>query len=542
MDSQHSDANKTSRFWCFTVNNPMGQFIALPEGFRYLISGIETGNAGTKHLQCYSELIKSHNRKWLSNRIPGAGGINIRYENSTGQACVDYCKKGEMSKDEWDEYGIGGQFFGLNANVFEIGDIEKVDQPKGKRNDLDRQCAGLMNGMSLKEIAKQSPSTYVRNYRGLANFRNLLGDAKPMDRPFSVTLVYGKTRFGKSYWVRETHPDVFVKPIGKGLWFDDYAQQSIVLIDEFRGQYPMADMLQLLDRYLIQVETKGGHVRYQPDQVFLTTNLHPYRMYADHDQDTRDAFYARFDEVVWFYEKRKYHILSIEEMRAFFNDPNWEIGTIMPDHGSYGQRLRGDAAGYNNTMPSSAPILMTDDEPTAPQFGFNFPTQQIIGNTGLTAQAVNYVHGINIIKPKKRKVVEEPILHPNFHAQSDKRKGIQKIREFMNEREKNRLSPPVVVDKSSTGNELLVIRDSDMSETESVDEVHETQSLELTDVQKLQLQVEEEETNALRRKVVKHGISHKGEDIFEGDNCPCCNHVAGTEEWANVHRLDGHRT
>ncbi len=544
MDSQHSDANRTSRFWCFTLNNPMGQFIALPEGFRYLISGIENaGTTGTRHLQCYAELTRSHNRKWLSNRINGAGGISIRYENSSGLACVQYCKKGDQSHDEWEDLGIDGPAYGLNASVFEIGDLDKVDQPKGKRNDLDQLCTTLMSGATLKQVAVANPSTYVRNYRGIANFRNLLGDLKPLNRNFRVTLVFGKTRFGKSYWVREMNPDVFVKPIGKGLWFDDYAQQDVVLIDEFRGQYPMSDMLQILDCYPISVETKGGHVRYQPDHVFLTTNMHVYRMYADHDQDTRDAFFARFHEVVWFYENRKYRILEIDEMRAFFDDPNWNIDTgreYMP-------------------RPAIIPATSTD----ARQFGFDFPSQQVVTANGGIVQAVNFEHSIVHKTPKKRRVVEEPILHPVFHAQSEKRKGIQKIRKFMNERGKTGLSPPinidvntgeiipVVVDKSSTGNELLVIRDSDMSETESVSEYHDSQEhsrytpLDLTDAQKvvveLQNAIEEDERLAFRRKVVIVEISHEGGDIFEGQNCPCCNHVAGTEEWANVHRLDGLR-
>lgn len=50
----------------------------------------------------------------------------------------------------------------------------------------------------------------------------------------------------------------FAKPIGKGLWWDGYEREEVVVIDEFRGQYPLSDMLQLLDPYKLQVECNGG--------------------------------------------------------------------------------------------------------------------------------------------------------------------------------------------------------------------------------------------------------------------------------------------
>lgn len=536
MESQHADANKSSRFWNFTVNNPMGQFIGMPEGFRYLISGVETSESGTKHLQCYSELSRAHNRRWMSNRIPTAGGINIRYENSSGTACVNYCKKGEQSHDEWDDLGIDGPTYGRNADVFEVGEVDKVDQPKGKRNDLDQQCTSLMSGMSLKEVAKQSPATYVRNYRGLTNFRNLLGTAKPIDRPFTVTLVYGKTRYGKSYWVRDTNPGLFVKPIGKGLWFDEYANQDVVLIDEFRGQYPLGDILQVLDCYLIQVETKGGHVNYQPDFVYLTTNLHPYRMYADHDQDTRDAFFARFHEVVWFYEKRKFRILHVSEMKAFFDDPNWGNNSIVPDHEPYAQKLSSDVAGYNNTMPRSKTTCTY----------FDFPSEMVTGNTGIISSAVNFEPkgGMTIPRKaqKKRKALIAPLLHDDYHAQSDKRKGVQKIRKFMNARHESGISPSrEVVDVSSTGEEYWTASQV-LSETESVDEI--TDDFKINPGIILDTPVRSKYTPSNRTQfesgllagVLPYDDGERA-DLFAP--CACCQHVPGTKEWADVHRLDG---
>lgn len=316
------DANATGRFWCFTINNPVSQFTELPEGVRYLISGKEVSSTGTPHLQCYVELERARRRVWLSKRFIGAGNIQMRYKNSKGSDCIAYCKKGEQSHEEWTEHRINGPMYGTNADFIEIGDAAKVDQAPGKRNDLAALCTMIADGCSMKEVAQADPPTFARNCKGLGLYKAHTLEVKSKFREFNVNYVYGKTRLGKSFWVSEK-PNIYTKPIGKALWFDNYDQEETVCFEEFHGNFPLNDMLRLLDPIPLQVQTKGGHVLYQPNNVYLTSNMHPYGMYAEHSTECRDAFFARLRCIIYFYDYRKYHVLDEEQRKAFLNDPNW---------------------------------------------------------------------------------------------------------------------------------------------------------------------------------------------------------------------------
>jgi len=317
------DSNATGRFWCFTINNPVAQFTELPEGVRYLISGKEVSSTGTPHLQCYVELERARRRVWLSKRFIGAGNIQMRYKNSKGSQCIAYCKKGIMTHDQWVINGTDHPNYGIDADFIEIGDAAKVDQAQGKRNDLAALCTMIADGCSMKEVAQADPPTFARNCKGLGLYKAHTLEIKSKFREFNVNYVYGKTRLGKSFWVAEK-PNMYTKPIGKALWFDNYDQEETVCFEEFHGNFPLNDMLRLLDPIPLQVQTKGGHVLYQPNNVYLTSNMHPYTMYAEHSTECRDAFFARLRCIIYFYDYRKYHVLDEEERKAFLNDPCWE--------------------------------------------------------------------------------------------------------------------------------------------------------------------------------------------------------------------------
>ena len=52
-------------------------------------------------------------------------------------------------------------------------------------------------------------------------------------------------------------------------WWDNYAQEDVVIIDESYGWLPYCEMLRLLDRYPCQVETKGGSVNFAPTEKII---------------------------------------------------------------------------------------------------------------------------------------------------------------------------------------------------------------------------------------------------------------------------------
>lgn len=80
-------------------------------------------------------------------------------------------------------------------------------------------------------------------------------------------------------------------------WFDGYLNQPIVIVDDFRGEYPLPLLLKLLDRYPMQVPIKGGFVNWCPKKVYITSNIRPDIWYQDSDSASVAALLRRFERV-----------------------------------------------------------------------------------------------------------------------------------------------------------------------------------------------------------------------------------------------------
>lgn len=290
-----AEVNRQSRFWCFTINNPLRQFDKLPDGVTYLVSGAETcPTTGTQHLQCYCELARSQRRSFVAKLFPTA---HVEPRWASAEKASDYCKK--------------------DGTFVEFGVLSTTSSKQGKRSDLEAIAEDIRDGRAFEEIVEENPAAFMRYGRGIQNYRNAVHKPLEFRANLKVYLYIGKTRLGKSYHARVTQ-NAWPKPVGKGLWFDGYDRQKTVVVDEFRGQYPLSDMLQITDPYKVQVETKGGHTWFEPETLIFTTNMSPVEMYAERDADSREAFFARFHEVYWWYAKQQFMVLSEAQKATLF--------------------------------------------------------------------------------------------------------------------------------------------------------------------------------------------------------------------------------
>ena len=54
---------------------------------------------------------------------------------------------------------------------------------------------------------------------------------------------------------------------GSTKWFDGYSGDELVIWDEFDKEFPFTLLLQVLDRYELKMETKGGYVNFNPKLI-----------------------------------------------------------------------------------------------------------------------------------------------------------------------------------------------------------------------------------------------------------------------------------
>ena len=252
--TQCSLLNMQSTNWLFTINNPTSNDIPRTwSDVRYCVWQLEAGENGTPHLQGYVVLEK---KKRLGGMKRLDGQAHWETRKGTHVQAKDYCRK-ELSRVE---------------GPWEIG----RDLEPGRRLDLESVAQAVSEGAPVTKFAKESPVVYARYYKGLTALS--LAVSRPRKHKTKVTVIWGETGVGKSRWASETYPDAYWKP-PNSKWWDNYAQEEVIVIDEFYGWLHYCEMLRLLDRYPCQVETKGGSINFRPMEIIILSNKAPEDWY-----------------------------------------------------------------------------------------------------------------------------------------------------------------------------------------------------------------------------------------------------------------------
>lgn len=259
MDGELLQANGRSRRWVFTLNNytveEEGKVQEPNDRVKYIIYGREVGESGTKHLQGFVQFKQPASFNQVKEYIPRAHWEKAR--GTTDQA-ITYCQK--------------------DGDIWEFGD----KPAQGKRNDLSELRELVFAGKRTVELASEHFGTYVRYHRGIEKVVQLVRREREKTPPL-VYYIWGPTGSGKTRSVYEKHQDVWTYP-GKG-WFCGYEGQECALLDDLRADDGLSFgfLLRLLDRYPVDVPTKGGHTYWDPKYIYITSNVKPEELYRMHD-------------------------------------------------------------------------------------------------------------------------------------------------------------------------------------------------------------------------------------------------------------------
>lgn len=120
-----------------------------------------------------------------------------------------------------------------------------------------------------------------------------------------VVVLWGDTGTGKTRFCHEQAAGRSMWSSGDYKWFDGYIGQEVVLLDDYRGEYPIQQFLKLTDRYPMQVPIKGGFTNWCPKKIYITSNVAPSLWYQDIGSRTKEAFMRRLN-VINFIDKNIY--------------------------------------------------------------------------------------------------------------------------------------------------------------------------------------------------------------------------------------------
>lgn len=239
---------------------------------------------GRPHLQGYLYWKNKKRGGALLEKFPG-GEWRVCRGNTTQN--FDYCSKPETA--------IGP--------IVEWGTRPMDQQQKGQtQKDLWAAVAKLVDAGDFDTIAEDYPQIDIMHYDKLLSryYRTKGKDVHALDGELQGTWIYGPAGTGKSSRVfEEFGENVYPKP-GNTKWWDQYAYQDTVWIDDFDPT--VKDMTYLMkiwtDRWVFLGERKNGTIKMRPKKIVVTSNYTIEKCFGK-DPDLLEAMIRRFPTVVY---------------------------------------------------------------------------------------------------------------------------------------------------------------------------------------------------------------------------------------------------
>lgn len=205
---------------------------------------------------------------------------------------------------------------GTNILTFPVVE-EGTPSGQGASKPLQEFAEAVVRGDPLHELALTYPSVALLHGRKAAELKRLLLPPSPEWRDLRIRLHYGPPDSGKSRSAREAATGgYYAPPAGAAFWFDGYNGERRLVIDDYVGQWPLADVLRVLDGYSLQLPVKNGFVPALFTEVDVTSNIHPLAWYSWHGRSTQfPALLRRFGEFAFYsgvYGRRGHTVLRLE--------------------------------------------------------------------------------------------------------------------------------------------------------------------------------------------------------------------------------------
>lgn len=177
---------------------------------------------------------------------------------------------------------------------------------QGERKDLNDLKDDILNGKSnINDIIIDAPIVYHQYGRTLDKIQDIRNSKLFRNYECKGFWYYGKTGVGKSHIAFEgydpsTH---YLLNVNDGGFWQGYEGQKTVIINEFRGQIPFSELLDICDKWPKTVKIKGS--KGYPllcNKVIITSSKHPKNIYINvlDDEESFEQLERRFEIIELF--------------------------------------------------------------------------------------------------------------------------------------------------------------------------------------------------------------------------------------------------
>lgn len=295
MVRRHGQGQAQARHWCFTINdNPDWEVRNdwAESGIRGIVYQTEVApETGNVHIQGYVEFTSARRMNSVKD-ILQSRTVHVEPRHGPRKDAYDYCQK-EESRAPGTEPTIIGKF--PSAWL------------KSKFDDI---CDAIVKGATLPKVAETHPALFARHKRSFQDlrFEVLNKRLKRDERLITVHTYYGPSGTGKSRratweakeWLNDNgreHEVPYRKNPGTK-WWCDYDGEACVILDDVSHSdiQPLRMFLRVLDRYPLQVETKGGNCYAGWLHVWITSNEAPMAWYPNDKYEPGTPLYRRLEQ------------------------------------------------------------------------------------------------------------------------------------------------------------------------------------------------------------------------------------------------------
>ena len=191
-----------------------------------------------------------------------------------------------------------GSFAQNEAYCSKEGQYRKLGEPpkQGARGNLDELKESILKGeLTADDVAVDNPTLFHQYGRTLDRLEAIALRKKFRTEMTKGEWYHGPSGIGKSHtafqgYSPETH---YVKNLNED-WWDGYKGQETVILNEFRGQIPFAELLDLMDKWPKNVKWRCREsVPFLAKRLIITSIHHPKDIYVRQKGEPWEQFDRR---------------------------------------------------------------------------------------------------------------------------------------------------------------------------------------------------------------------------------------------------------